>query len=458
MARYFYVKAGGTKTTGSNSSPQTGSFTSLGVANYYADLAAVNTANTFQDNDYICISHLTDVDLGGAFTVGDTNLTGMNRVCFMSVDDTDITEELFGAKYTYTTMSILGGSILRGLYLDSTVSSGEMMTQSGSNWYGNEFYNCKFEIMATNISEARRGGNSYYFYDCEFMAGRLNSIMMNENKENFHLILDNCFFTTKGVGTWQRVFTDTGDITEGFHTELYGCDFSVFTDNPVYMNLNTPSDDKVLLEASDCKTPTGLLLVHMTTAPEKPVHKMETRRCGDGAEAEHQYHLITSGGVVLDDTSIYKDSSLQWPVSLVKTSLHVNPFAHASRQLPFRFKLPTTFVKFSRADSQILRVTFITTGTPNTSEIWAKARFPTVADPSLFRTATSKASLLSSTVIASDVSTNDWQDGGGLTTKNRYYIDIDCSTGAQGADSAIDIEICVGLNLDIWVNPDIETL
>jgi hypothetical protein len=239
---YLYVKSGGTATgtAGRYTSPKTGSWSAAfsAVSEYYGNIAlAITNSSTL---DTILVSNLHNYIYGsaGSYSI----LSSAKSLYIISVDNSDVTTELFGAKesdpyalspgnyYILLSVNYAYGLEISAPYLiylnGTTINYAKLAV----------FENCKFSLISSNTAQPiLHICSGVKFVNCIFDFGASNATYLtyiqmaysgNPGYQNLE-IFENCTFISYESTTQAliRGRTET-NIYHVFELKFDACDFS----------------------------------------------------------------------------------------------------------------------------------------------------------------------------------------------------------------------------------------
>lgn len=462
-AKFFMVKSGGTKTSGNSATLPTGSFATLGAANYFNSIAdVVNLAMGNQDfEDHIVCSHLHTETLVAAITVTTQGSNAGGAIT--SVDDTDIHLLKQGATVT------LGSNIWNMSY--ANYFHGINIIQNGT---GNLTYASNDHVVWVNSEHtlSTAGGRFVYmasdgcsaeFYNCNWTdtsGTRTNEAIQIRNGGRVEM--HNVTITGKDrfIG---------GGFTNGGGTVLAkGCDFSDVKDYLVYGTLGSgTADDISMVYIDSCKLSLTLLgYVHETIYIPRFGEVVVTRSGTASSTAlEYQYHKAMMPGVVDTVGDVIRRESAAFPQSGVKFSYKATTVDIPSRiSLPFpvRFPLPARYVKLSNVDRNKVRIYFTSTDAALTeNDVFFGFTHRTNADLTLSNnpfSGTGRAQLPTAGLTALVDAVSVWTDAVDtpLVGYTQYYAEIDTATAGTPGDGPITIEVYVSKpNTSVWIDNEL---
>lgn len=430
MPRYFYVKSGGALGVNDDTpytSKQTGSFASLTTSNYYDNVEDVTDAGTKSNpptsGDYILVSdaHVHNYTAGASYT-GPT--TG-DFLYIVSVDDSNVdTEKASASKQEW--MNSIQALVWTGrISFHSMWMEGDFSLLYGiTDLPGGDlqFHRCYLESDFAGIANGNPGYN-LLFVDCTF-----DDLYIGGGNDTRITVIGGT--VTGSPAGW--IFGKGADLT------CYGVDLSPCS-SIVNQIGNSPTADTYLnVKLHRCKLNASVNITNETL--ESYSHTvLVTNSSDNSAAAEYQYYFETYGGLVEDDTSIYRNNSTAYP-SGQKISLKCTTIADANTASPFWFDFPTRYSTLSNTASDQIRIHILTSATLYNSDVWATVIYPDSVNqqtPNYVSTRHTDIMDANGTLLTTNV--EPWT---GRTSENRYHIDINTS-GDAGADSVPIIRVFV---------------
>ena len=455
---YYYVKNGGTATgdAGRYTTQQTGSFATLGAANYYNDIedAISNSTTSPAAGDLINPSDLHIFSSAAIIAITGVEPPFVNVVC---VDDANVDAARTSgnrAKETCTSTSL-------DVRLTNSCVSGIEFEASDNIEFRNQNCNldCKFvltgsadSLFVTNDNSALTLVNS----EIEFQHAAAFIRVESGGK-----LAINGGVLTSTVGGLNNMFNG-GFGNGGGTVEVSGFDVLVVTGTLLAnIGATAASDDAVNVRFDMCKIAAGVAFTNETF--KHVAHRALFTRCSDSsAAAEYQYHLHAFGGDVDDDSAIFRNESPAFTDSGQKISYKIVTNSDAGLGSPLWFDMPLNkWSVLSSVSTDILRF-YITSNTSLTDkDIYIEISYPDGTNkqtPSFLTSAPATVGgtldlMATGTTLTAD-SASTWT--GGLT--NKYQIDVDTS-GDAGADTYPIIKVYVTIpSVTIQLSMDFDTL
>lgn len=436
MPNYFYVKSGGTLGVNDDtpySSAQTGSFSGLTTSNYYPDVSTAITAGTktspFTSGDFICVS-----DAHSKTYSADTTFQGPTTGAYgyiVSVDDSNVDAEKAPASAQETAASTYDFIFKGRLYFSS-------ISISGATWF---YFNDDAADIVFDKCTYTHTSTSYWiiFGNIGNVSFRNTTLALNSGSISYFrygAIIEFIGCTFTGV---TDLFTTSTGATYGTQVSFVGCDLSSVTGYLLQNGGNdAANDDTIKIEYMGCKL-NGTEPGFAAEVFKRQNHRLIVSNCsGSSAAAEYQYHVTALGGVLDEETSIYRDGSTAYPDSNQKVSLKVSTNSDASKGTPFWFDFPTRFCALSSTASDNIRLYFICNSILYDSDVWVEVTYQDGTNkhtPNFI--STRHTDIMDAGGSSLSTNTESWTGRG---SEYRYHIDIDTSTDA-GMDCIPEIRL-----------------
>ena len=421
---YYYVKTDGAndgiKVTGSLTK-QSGSFTTLGVSNYYATIALAITGGA-TSGDYICVSdsHSFTSDASQNY-VGPVSGAGLT---ILTVDDANCDTQAAvpaAAQESVTSagdFSFSGKVAAYSLHLNSSdqINLGSVCEVTLTD--------C---ILYWDVAiSVNSDGANVRFINCELRYEDVNSYIRLAGGTTLSVI-------GGSIDSTAKMFSATGG-NGGCHINLTGVDLSSITaSGAVFSDFgnNWAGEDGLILNVSGCK-------LNATPPPwnnesfSRTNHRLTVTNSGpDSTAAEYQYLSESAHASAEDESGTYRDGSTAFP-SGAKTSLKCTSLSTASPSIPFSFDFPTRFAELATPATDTLRIYLVSSATLYDSDVWAEVSYPDGTTKQLYNfLSTRHTDLLAANGTELTTNTEAWTNP--PATPNYYQIDIDTSTG-PGSD------------------------
>ena len=442
---YYYVKNGGTATgdAGRYATQQTGSFATLGAANYYGTIALAMAATTSPvDGDFI---NPSDVHLSSG-TAHVTWFGAANSGEFVNV-------------FTVSDLNI-NVSRRTGNYAEEVISSGSSDFLVGDNirlsglkvGISDDIIFKKNVILSDSIinsfptggtgSDIVTTGNSvqFKFFNVDVEAANNNCSILINRGNYFEMIGGSYLTTDTGISN----FLEFDGAFQGNVVRISGVDITGVS-GTLCANVGASNNDAMIDIVFDmCKLRTG---VSFTNETFKSVGQRALfTRCSDSsAAAEYQYALCCFGGGtdasggpgVEDDSAIFRNEDEAFTESNQKISYKIVTNSDASLGSPLWLDFPVLrYSELSAGATDTLRF-YLTSNTALTDkDVYIEISYPDGTNkqtPNFLTSAPVTVGgtldlMAAGTTLTTD-STSTWT--GGLT--NKYQIDLNTSVDV-GAD------------------------
>ena len=431
---YYYVKNGGTATgdAGRYATQQTGSFATLGTANYYNDIITALAATTPPaSGDFVNPS-----DLHNYTILSTPNYAGIpsNPFFVVAVDDANIDQaRTSGNRFFEGSASSAVDVLINNMFISGgDIQAGDDMVVSGNN----QVYDSSLQSAGPgDVIRVNADGTSIDMMNSELSlqsgmqlsnASELNFVNVTPSMSVAGLI-NGTFGNGGGKVTW--VSSDLTNVT-GFIFQGAGA--------------SQPVDDLIDVRFDLCKIATG---VAFTSETFKSYNQRALfTRCSDSsAAAEYQYALCCFGGGtdasggpgVEDDSAIFRNEDEAFTESNQKISYKIITNSDASLGSPLWLDFPVLrYSELSAGATDTLRF-YLTSDTALTDkDIYIEVSYPDGTNkqtPNFISSAPTTVGgtldlMATGTTLTTD-STSTWT--GGLT--NKYQIDLNTSVDV-GAD------------------------
>lgn len=435
---FFYVKSGGSKTSGSEVSELTGAWSGTASEFYDNIVSAINSGGAGNGDEIRVSSDHSHTYSGNTSYLGPA---GDNlQMAITSVDNDNRENYLVGAaENTSSGTWTLSGSLgMAGMDVEAT--AGNFFFTSSTHLIG---YQCRLGCSAR--FQSTYYGNSVELYDCEIAfdgSGAGDDFLWRE----IAITMEGGSITSAGTKL-NNLFINSTFVDGTF----VGVDFSALsTTGNLVGSGNTNSVGNMHFQG--CKLPgSGVTLA--STQPTGPQRKLKfTNTSATSAAAEYQYYMRDFYGEVEDDDAIFRDQSTEFEDSGELVALHINTTSNVKTNTPFHFELPTRFAELSVASTDTLRLYFQSDTTLTDADIWVQVSYPDGTFQHQYNLATTRASdILNGTTHTTD-GTSTWS---GTSKANQYQMDIDTS-GDVGADGVPLITLFVAIDAEIWIDTDID--
>jgi len=368
---YYYVKNGGTATgdAGRYASQQTGSFATLGAANYYNDIAAAIAATTAP----VAGDFINPSDLHSFSTASSITYTGLTPPYFdiICVDDANIGQpRTSGNRGSEATTGSAPDINLNNVFFSGiTLSSGDTITAAN---------NCKLidsELIINGSSNrflTSGDGAAVNLIGCDVVFDQASSSFSISGGGNLTIV--GGAVTTNAVSL--NSFLSGGATAGGLDCFVYGVDLSSISGTILDSVGGSTAEDSINCAFDMCKLASG---VSFDNEDFKRINQRALfTRCSDAsAAAEYQYHLHAFGGDVDDDTTIYRNEDEPFTESNQKISYKVVTNSDASLGSPLWLDFPISrYSELSAGATDVLSF-YITSATALTDkDIYIEVSYP----------------------------------------------------------------------------------
>lgn len=428
---YLYVKSDGTAdgtTNGVFATQQTGSFATLGAANYYSHYATAITRATAGDT--ICVSYANS-DSSGTTTTGTVPAVSFGKTTnVICVSDSNIDEQVDGRTSANNQISV------------------GLVSNKGS------FYFDKLNIECTNYWRVQESSSLITFNECDIT---LASSYFYPDGNNQRWAFINCNIIHSGTSAdlfrWQRgsllnvvggSILSTGTLESicgtldfyGSHYHFDGVDMSSSGASYFLANIGAGgvSDDWQDVNLSKCKLPS--LTGWSEEVFDNPAHQIKViGSAASDAACAYQFAYVGYGVEINETTTVYRTST-DAVFDTTKISAHATTTANITDNEIVRWKLPWgRYADLSAAGSDTIKIQFaVGSGTLTPEEIWFDVVYQDRTNSGKYNTATNKPDdIYGSTTYTT--TTSEWTG----TLAAEYEVNIDLSDGGP----------CVP---EIWVN------
>jgi len=439
VAAYYYVKSGGTALgdAGRYASQQTGSFATMGAANYYDNIEDTKNATTGATNgDYICIS---DASAGSPYSANTTIISvGAGAtdapICLISVSDTAVEDYSEGASERTSSgdLTIAGNIFMAGFTPKPTDDL--IYISDGSSLF---MYECTLTTQGSGDISLNVMASSYVtLHSCTIAHGAgTNNFAINSSRNSYFYIYNLSIDITGDTPDYLISASGVVDV------EIVGCDFSNAAMIAIIMagSWNSTDDKQKSFTVSRCALHADTELYDGVPVA-RGQRALMTNSASISADAEYQYLLVDGQGTVEDETGIFRDGSTAYP-SGQKAAMKCITVGAVTSLNPMIFGMATRYAKLSDTASDTVRLYFLSSAALDDGDVWAEVVYP---DGTNKQTPNDKVSVTGPfdpwrTPGGLDTNTEAWT---GRTTENRYQIDLDTS-GDAGADCVLTIRVYV---------------
>ena len=442
MASYYYVKNGGTATgdAGRYATQQTGSFATLGVANYYNDIQdAINATTPPNKGDFINFSdvHVYSQSVNLPYLGKSTNPYFLACVDDVNIDVGRTTGNRGEEQNTATTDVNITDSFISGL----RVLSGDLIRFAGSSTLND----CVLGVDAPASNTVSTVGDGV-------SVTLINTVLQCDDEAATAFILNGGAvaamygggITTNSAGLSRM--SAAGFISGGGSLTIVGADLSAVTGTLLAdVGGSGGSDDNIVARFDMCKLAAGVAFTN--EAFKSKGQRLLATRCSDSsAAAEYQYHLHAFGGDVDDDSAIFRNEDEPFTESNQKISYKIVTNADASLGSPLWLDFPVLrYSKLSAGATDTLRF-YLTSNTVLTDkDIYIEVSYPDGTSKQTPNFLTSAPATVGGTLdlmATGTALTTDAASSWAGALSNLYQIDVDTS-GDGGADCQPIVKVYV---------------
>lgn len=438
---WYVVKDGGTATgdNGRYATQPTGSFATLGAANYYASITAANAATTSPAaNDFIIIS-----DLHSNISAASKTFLGIDppSIIYISVDDANM--ENGRTSGNRAAIGTTGSS--SDLFINNAIVSG-MDLSTGDNIALNSqagciVQDCTFSFAGSSDALAASGdGQSGVIIDSD-----INFLHAEGNV----LIAGGSVLTILGGSITKPTgghITSGGFTAGGGNLYMKGVDCSTI-DNVLFKDVGATSanDDTIEIFVDLCQLASGVAFTNEEFASTN--HRLIIQRSSDSdATAEYQYHIHAFGGDLNQDTSKFRGEDEAFPISSQKISYEIITNSSASLGSPFWFIFPDVKgIQLSAVANKKIALSITSAVTLTDLDVYIRVTYPdgtnyAVANR-LLTCPVNIASCIDYMATGTELDTDTGSSWTGALA-NEYIMEVDTASLA-GSDSTPEIIVYV---------------
>lgn len=439
MPAFYPVKAGGTATgdAGRVTVRPTGSFATLGVANYYDSIVAAMAATTAPtSNDEILPSDAHSKDYGASVATYTGPTTAGAPLNVISVSDSNMDQASEGAVELQgsgtSDFAISGQVTFWGITIgppgDDIIISG---TGSAVSFNKGAL---KLKSSSGSLIQISSDGMSLKLRDTDIDFASAASSILIQGGSYFEMIGGSL---TSALGSVTN-FISGGAQNGGMRAVLNGVGLSKAS-GTLLANVggNISADDAINVSINDCDLNASVAFSNEAFESANQFLTV-TRSSSVSAAKKHQTYKKTSTGEGEDTSSIFRDESEAYSGG-TQTSIEIITTANASRLNPFVFSLGV-FAELASASSDVIRVYLTSDTTLTDNDVWITLIYSdgTTENVPVYLSTENADPIAAGTELTADgVST--WT----LGKTNKYLIDADTS-GVPGADGAIFAMLNVG--------------
>lgn len=449
---YYYVKSGGTATGDAGreaTTPRTGSFASMGAANYYpsvdATLSVATTIAIEGDRVHVADDHNHEYTADTYISPGSGS--GLDPLVILSVDVNNCDQYKPGAVEHCGTVTAWD------------ISFSQMISM----------YGCTFRAGGDLIFNM--ANDYFYAEDCSFESGSVGTRGIDCGVESI-LTWVNCDATLCSGGIafdrtclfrWYggTVSVSLNGLTQIINLQgdadqvhLYGVDLSAHSGDLI-RTFTSVSSSFQAASLTNCKVnaSSDILSIAAQTAMTNGTTVTVTGCGATSASAEYQYEHFDRYGTVLEETSIYRTGSAEW-ASGAQTSLKVVTLTDPKLSVPFTFALPTRYAALSSTATDVLTIHLVSSTALTDGDVWVQCQYPDGTNKHQQNRITTHTADVLATGAALATSTEAWTNP--PATPNYYKIEIDTSIDV-GADGIPKLTMFVAKpSVTFYVCPTVE--
>ena len=335
----YYVRHDGVASgdAGRAATPRTGSFASMGTANYYAaikDALTLPTTPAVGGDDVLCASdHARTTVTGETHTGGDNGLP----VTIRSVDTANADQTLAGASEIITAGSLTSNKFIVYDGVDIEVRDsivGGSISDHGSSIYRN--LTLDYGRTSAVVYGLTQSNREVLVEDCEYHMAGAASLVAIGGARGSHAVFRNITPTAGNPKDATTLFNLKGGTTEVENSDFSG--FASATD--FFTGFATTTPDGVPTGIiTGCKLPAGITINDTIDDPSAYV-KAVSCDVGDGY---HYFYYADKRGVTSEETAIYRTLSTTYD-GTNRFSAEVVSSANASSELPHEFELAAFYI------------------------------------------------------------------------------------------------------------------
>jgi len=440
MADYI-VKSGGSAAgdAGRYTSEQTGSFATLGAANYYGSISLAEAATTTPvSGDRVLFS---DVH---AFSTSSSIGFGIEGVLYICVSDLAMEDSRRsgnrGMEFsTGTADVIISDSFITGML----IKSGDDIRITRD---------AKIQDSILNVTGS--ADVALFMSDDGLSVDLIESAISCDNSAGVPVLIRGGSILKMTGGSIETLsagipfLTNGGFINGGASMYFKGVDLTnIITTIIANVGNDHVADDSIEIKFDMCKIAPG---VAFTNEDFKSYNqRLLATRCSDSsAAAEYQYHLHAFGGDVDDDSAIFRNEDEAFTESNQKISYKIVTNSDASLGSPLWFDFPVLrYSRLSAGATDTLRF-YITSNTALTDkDIYIEISYPDGTNKQTPNFLTSAPATVGGTLDLMATGTTLTTDGASSWTgalSNLYQIDVDTSVDV-GSDCQPIVKVYVTL-------------
>ena len=460
MAVWYIVKSDGSATgdEGRVTSQPTGSFATLGAANYYDNIVAAMAATTPPAaNDFIICSASHSHTYGG--TAVYAGVSSDNPLLIVSVSDTNMDQESAGATESSGAsgdITITGNVAIKSF--KATIQDDLLISSSNSHFYAYDS-ELNFTGAGDRVNVAGDGISVNLFdtdmtWDVDNPSG---GAFVVTNAAEIVMRGGSVGATTGNLDALIEDGTTNGGLTGIFNA----VDMSNIDGTLLLGSGGAAADDKIKVLINNCDLNAGVAFKNESFL--QPNQDMQVNNSSSvGAASEYQFYRSEVAGDVedQDDSGIHRDESTAFDGG-TKVSIKVTTSARCTPGNPLTFELPARFAALSGASTDTLRVYFASTTALTDQNFWLKLYASDGTNKQHYNTYTTRNSDIFATGTAhtDDSGSSTWLNSATpLAGYNEYREDVSTS-GDVAADSVPRLFISIAEpSITIYIDSQIDVV
>lgn len=444
MADYIVKDNGvGTGDAGRYTTPQTGSFATLGTANYYASITAAFAATTPPAaGDRILVSDLHAFSQAPALAYTGVATLDIHIIC---VDDANMdasrTSGNMGSETSTTTNVTPTDLFLSGIEL---VTNNNFLIRGMVVLIDSKLSTTNpADLIAPNADNT-----ALILRNSELALNDTGSYIVCNSGALINMMGGSVTTTSLGIVSLFSGGSNNGGMTVIFK----GVDLTSVTGTLIAnVGATAADDDTINIHFDMCKTASGVAFTNETFT--HLAHRALFTRCSDvSTDAEYQYYLQAFGGSVEDDSTIRRADDPAFEDSGTIISYKIITDSNANVGAPLWFDLPWhAWAALSAGATDTLRFFLASTVALTNKDIWIELIYPDGTNkqtPNFISSANNTVGgvidlMATGTTLTTDAA-SDWRDGASaLAGHNEYQIDVTAS-GDVGADTVPIVRVYIG--------------
>lgn len=434
---YFYVKDNGTATgdAGRYASQQTGSFATLGTANYYQSINAAFSATTPPvGGDTICVSDAHNFTASTTLTIAGNANAAPCLIIGVADANCDQPAAALGKESTGTNADIdINGNVS---FVDIHLHCGDDTLFQVSNTA--IFRRCKLTLdgAADRLSLAS-DGTRVVMYDTEIAFGDQTAAVSVSNGAEFLMFGGSVTTTDTQIDN----FIDGGSDSGGCRIHVMGVDLSPVENYLVAgMGASAGIDDSIDVIFQNCRV-SATLTGYVEESFGTPGQRAQFIGCGSATGTEYQYYLHDYAGTVESETTIRRADDQSYPNGTT-ISYKFTANANCSPATPLVMDFPSRWSALSTSTDS-LRFYVASAATLTDNDAWADVLAQDGTNNHISNYYSSMGDLIDAGTTLTTDSGSDWRNGASpLSAHNEYYFDV-ATSGDAASDGAPLARVCI---------------